>query len=154
MDTLTPAEAGSGAVELASQALPSIRDYLMAHPDDDTISLMVSGDNESNRASEPLVVPRSAVEFFARVLAHLAAGRGMSLVPQHAELSTQQAADLLNVSRPYLIGLLTAEEIEYRTVGKHRRIRADKLMDYKRQDDERRRSAADELTGLAGEMGL
>ena len=153
MDTLSPAEAGSTAVELAGQALPSIRDYLRAHPEADTVSLLVSGD-ETGRAPEPLVVPRSAVEFFAQVLAHLAAGRGMSLVPQHAELTTQEAADLLNVSRPYLIGLLTAGEIEYRTVGKHRRVRADTLLDYKRQDDQRRRAAADELTGLSGEMGL
>lgn len=154
MDTLSPAEAGSGAVELAGQALPSIRDYLLAHPEADTVSLLVSGDSETGPGPEPLVVPRSAVEFFARVLAHLAAGRGMSLVPQHAELTTQEAADLLNVSRPYLIGLLSAGEIEYRTVGKHRRIRADTLMDYKRQDDQRRRAAADELTALSGEMGL
>ncbi|MFI7062589.1 helix-turn-helix domain-containing protein [Kribbella sp. NPDC050124] len=100
------------------------------------------------------MVPRSAVELLARILAHMAAGQGVSVVPADAELTTQQAADLLNVSRPFLIGLLDAGEIEYRKVGKHRRIRADSLLDYKRTDDQRRREAADELTALGQEMGL
>jgi excisionase family DNA binding protein len=71
-----------------------------------------------------------------------------------AELTTQQAADLLSVSRPFLIGLLNAGEIEYRMVGTHRRIRAEAVLDYLRADDQRRRAAADDLTALNQEMGL
>ncbi|WP_251071492.1 hypothetical protein [Streptomyces sp. ISL-43] len=52
-----------------------------------------------------LELPREAVELLATVLSHIAAGRAVSIVPEHAELTTQQAADMLNVSRPFLIGL-------------------------------------------------
>lgn len=83
-----------------------------------------------------------------------AAGQGVSIVPSHAELTTQHAADLMNVSRPFLIGLLEAGEIEYLTVGKHRRIKAQSPMAYIAADDRRRREAADELTQLNQEMGL
>jgi excisionase family DNA binding protein len=84
----------------------------------------------------------------------MAAGRGVSVVPSHAKLTTQQAADMLNVSRPFLIGLLDAGEIDYRKVGKHRRVRAASLLCYMRQDGGRRREAADELSALRQEMGL
>jgi excisionase family DNA binding protein len=84
----------------------------------------------------------------------MAAGQGVSVVPAHSELTTQQAAELLNVSRPFLIGLLDAGDIEYRKVGKHRRIKAQSLMAYMARDDQERREAADELTRLNQEMGL
>ncbi|GAB2762415.1 helix-turn-helix domain-containing protein [Amycolatopsis magusensis] len=64
----------------------------------------------------------------------------------------QAAAELLNVSRPYLIGLLDAGEIEHRLVGRHRRVRADSLLEYLRDDDRRCREAADELAVLTQEM--
>lgn len=73
---------------------------------------------------------------------------------EHAGLTPQQAADLLNVSRPYLIGLLKTGAIEHRLVGEHRQVRADSLLSYLRRDDRRRREAADELAALTEEMGL
>jgi excisionase family DNA binding protein len=69
-------------------------------------------------------------------------------------LTTQQAAALMNVSRTFQIGLLEAGEIEYRTVGKHRRIKAQSMTEYIAADDRKRREAADELTQLNQEMGL
>lgn len=71
-----------------------------------------------------------------------------------AELSTQQAANFLNVSRPYLIKLLESEEIPYRKVGKHRRVSAKNLYEYKAEIDEKRSQSLDELTALTEELDL
>ncbi|MFC9690369.1 helix-turn-helix domain-containing protein [Kribbella sp. NPDC056951] len=133
----------------ADLALRRITRYLSMHADERELRVVVDGDPD-----ESLSLPRSAVELLARVLAHMAAGQGVSVVPAHAELTTQQAADLLNVSRPYLIGLLDTGDIEYRKVGKHRRVRADSLMNYKRKDDQERRAAVDELAELDQDMDL
>jgi excisionase family DNA binding protein len=91
---------------------------------------------------------------FAQILALLASGQGVQIIPDAAELTTQQAGDFLNVSRPYLIGLLEAGEIPYRMVGTHRRIRFEDLREYRRRDDLKRRQTADELTQLSEELGL
>ncbi|GAB89903.1 helix-turn-helix domain-containing protein [Gordonia rhizosphera] len=145
---LTPVQSDEADISTAVEALPHIKRYLAAHADT-VIRLAVADDPQ-----ETLAVPRGAVELLARVLAHMAAGHGVSVVPAHAELTTQQAAELLNVSRPFLIGLLDGGEIEYRKVGKHRRIKAQSLMAYMARDDQERREAADELTRLNQEMGL
>ncbi|MFW5420517.1 helix-turn-helix domain-containing protein [Nocardiopsis sp. CNT-189] len=133
----------------AEEALPKIRRYLQDHPD--RLTGIPVADEDGRQG---LVLPRAALELLEGILAHMAAGRGVSIVPAHAELTTQQAADMLNVSRPHLIGLLDAGEIDYRKVGTHRRVRADSLLDYKRRDDRRRREAADELSSMTGEPGL
>lgn len=138
---LDPIRPDEQVVSAADEALPRIREHHVRVVDDE-------------HAGEALVLPRAAVELLGRVLAHMAAGERVSVVPTHAELTTQQAADLLNVSRPFLIGLLQAAEIEYRLVGKHRRIKAESLLAYLRHDDQRRRAAAAELTSLSRELGI
>jgi excisionase family DNA binding protein len=147
---LEPVRPAESDVATAVAALPQVLEYLTRHRSDAPVRLRV----EDEQGEESLVVPRGAVELLVRILTHMANGQGVSVVPANAELTTQQAADLLNVSRPFLIGLLNAGEIEYRRVGTHRRIRADAVLDYRSQDDRRRRQAADELTALNQEMGL
>lgn len=146
---LAPIRPDDTEVKAADIAMRRVKRYLSTHAEERDIRVVVGGDSDNT-----LSLPRGAVELLARILAHMAAGRGVSVVPAHAELTTQQAADLLNVSRPYLISLLDAGEIEYRKVGKHRRVRAASLMDYKRSDDHQRREVADELTELNQDMGL
>ena len=90
----------------------------------------------------------------AQILALLASGQGVQVMPDAAELTTQQAAEFLNVSRPFLIKLLETDQIPYRLVGTHRRISFADLREYKRRDDLSRRRAADELSQLSQELGL
>ncbi|MFY1695652.1 MULTISPECIES: helix-turn-helix domain-containing protein [unclassified Solwaraspora] len=146
---VSPVTPDPQSVEVAAEALPRVQAYLRTHEEAAaTVRLVEDG------AGDTLVVPRGAIELLARVLAHMANGHSVSVVPAHAELTTQQAAELLNVSRPYLIGLLEAGEIQFRKVGTHRRVLAGSLLAYKHRDDARRRAAADELTQLAQEMDL
>jgi excisionase family DNA binding protein len=140
---------GDADAEMASRAARRIRDYLTAHPGTDPVRIRgeLAGD-------DTLIVPRAATVMLAQILALLASGQGVQIIPDAAELTTQQAADFLNVSRPYLIGLLEADEIPYRMVGTHRRIRFEDLREYRRRDDLKRRQAADQLTQLSEELGL
>ena len=91
---------------------------------------------------------------FSRILEAMAAGHGVTIIPQHAELTTMEAADILNVSRPYLIKLLKADKIPYRKVGTHRRILMEGLLAYKEKTDRESRAAMDELVALSEELGL
>ena len=145
--TRSPLVPDAAEATAANEALQRLKGFLATHGDASVVTLGVDGD-------DTLVVPREAAELLARVLAHMAAGEGVTVLPAHAELTTQQAADILNVSRPYLIKLLDCGAIDYRLVGKHRRIRLDSLMDYVREDDRKRRQAADELSSLTQEIGL
>jgi excisionase family DNA binding protein len=139
---------GEVDTQLANRAARRIRDYLASHPDDEPIAMNVEvGDDDA------LVVPRAAAVMLAQVLALLADGQGVQIMPDRAMLTTQQAADTINVSRPYLIGLLERKEIPYEMVGTHRRIAFADLLAYKRKDDQRRREAVDELTALGEEVG-
>lgn len=103
---------------------------------------------------ETLQLPAPAVKMLVRILEEMARGNAVTLIPVHAELTTQEAADMLNISRPSVIQLLDEGKIEYRKVGTHRRIRFDALMSYKRQTDAERRAALAELAAYDQEIGI
>jgi excisionase family DNA binding protein len=104
--------------------------------------------------ADALVIPRPTAILFAQILGALAEGRGVQVIPKDLELTTQQAADMLNVSRPYLISLLESGQIPFRRVGRHRRVTFEAIMEYRRRDDAARRAAADGLAALSEELGL
>jgi excisionase family DNA binding protein len=109
-------------------------------------------DHESPRGTVKL--PAAAVGLLVRILEEMARGNAVTLIPVYAELTTQEAADMLNVSRPSLIQLLDEGKIEYRKVGTHRRVRFEGLMKYKRRADADRRGALEELAAYDHELGL
>ena len=76
------------------------------------------------------------------------------MTPLHTELTTRQAADLLQVSRTHLVQLLEDGRIPHRKVGAHRRVRARDLLDYRRETEFRRHEALDELTAIDQKLGL
>lgn len=92
-----------------------------------------------------ITLPQEALQSFLEVLAQMANGNAVTIVPVHAEFTTQQAADFLNVSRPFLISLLEEKKIPFRTVGTHRRIRFADLKAYRDADDKRREQVLAEL---------
>jgi excisionase family DNA binding protein len=103
---------------------------------------------------DPVEVPPSAVDVLREVLDHLRRGERVRVVPEDAEITTQQAADLLNVSRPYLVGLVDRGEIPSRKVGSRRRLKLTDVLLYRDVDNARRKRAVDELAAEAQALGL
>ena len=97
-------------------------------------------------------LPASAVRLLLDILEQLANGNAVTLTPLHAELTTNQAAGLLRVSRPFLIKLLDEGQIPYRKVGRHRRILAKDVLAYRQANFKKRNKVLDELTDQAQEL--
>lgn len=134
-DTRLALESGPRLSRLVRRRRQSLR--VRVEPDEEAISL-----------------PMSALRVLADILGQMARGNAVTVIPTTAELSTQQAADLLNVSRPFLIELLEKGAIPFRKVGTHRRVRFCDLMTYKDSVDQNRRRALEELGALDQQHGL
>jgi excisionase family DNA binding protein len=103
---------------------------------------------------ETLVIPASAAKMLVGILDEMGRGNTVTVVPVHAELTTQEAADILSVSRPSLIQLLDEGKIAYRKVGTHRRVRFESVMAYKLRVHGERLAALSELVAYDQEIGI
>lgn len=134
----------------AAEAVDILERFLRQHPDVQGASVTLTTDDSDTT----LEIPGPALRLLVDILAQIANGNAVTVAPVHAELTTQQAADILNVSRPYLVKLLEERRLPYRRVGNRRRVLLADLIAYKRIDDAERRAVADELTAEAQRLGL
>lgn len=108
---------------------------------------VIDGDQE-------ITVPVSALRLLVDILAQMAEGNAVTIMPIHAELTTQQAADVLNVSRPHLISLLEKNELPFRKVGTHRRVLFKDLVAYQEGVRAERKQVLEALAQQAQELGM
>jgi excisionase family DNA binding protein len=107
-----------------------------------------------NGQAEAIALPPSVVELLQYILNETAQGNPVTLLSLESELTTQQAADILNVSRPYFVKLLNEKKLPYRKVGSHRRVLLKDVLAYKEQSDKVRRQALRELVAEAQELNM
>lgn len=138
-DLIVPDASDSKLATLASRSLARARDQQVAVRLDD---------------GTELVLPKSVTELLVRVLTELSHGNMVSIVPVHAELTTQEAANQLNVSRPYLIKLLEQGKLPFHKVGSHRRIKYTDLKEFRDNFEIEREKAMQFLADQAQELGL
>ncbi|MEZ5296530.1 MAG: helix-turn-helix domain-containing protein [Ilumatobacteraceae bacterium] len=137
-------------VAQAAQAVDVLERFLRQHPGTEAAEVSLTSDG----TDATIQLPGHALRLLVEILAQIANGNAVTVAPVHAELTTQQAAEILNVSRPYLVKLLEDNKIPYRRVGNRRRVLLVDLLTYKRIDDADRRSIANELTAEAQRLGL
>lgn len=137
------------APEAEAAAVVELRDFMAAKP---------AGERHHASLRSPdghqLEIPNSIYRVLVAAVAAMAQGNAVSIVPVHHELTTQQAAELLGVSRPHLVKLVDAGEIPHHKTGSHRRIYFEDLMRYRDVRDAQRAAALRELTRKSAEYGL
>ncbi|MEX0660376.1 MAG: helix-turn-helix domain-containing protein [Balneolaceae bacterium] len=99
-------------------------------------------------------IPVSAFRFLSTILEHMADGKAISIIPADTEITTQQAADMLNVSRPHVVKLLEEKALPFHKVGTHRRIKLKDLEAYRAKMEKDREEALTELTRISQELDL
>lgn len=142
--------------------LPVEREVLAAAESQRTLAAYLSTQFETQRIqifdekdeAHRVELPVSALRLLVEILAELAEGNAVKVVPIHAELTTQEAADLLNVSRPYLVKLLEDGALPFHKTGKHRRVRFADVMRYKAEREQESADAMAELAQQAQELQL
>lgn len=140
--------------------LPSKEDTVLAEQSSRSLSAYIDSARsatfviQEGKKQEQVEIPAQALRLLVNILTQMSEGNAVTIVPIHQELSTQEAANLLNVSRPYLVALLEAGKIPYRKVGKKRRILTKDLLEYKMKEDEARYKALAELVAQAQKLKM
>ncbi len=109
---------------------------------------------EPEGANEPVTVPTTAFRLLVAILTEMARGTAVRVIPLHAELTTGEAAELLNVSRPYVVRLLDEGQIPSRKVGTHRRVLLKDVVAYRGAHYRARGAVLDRMAGIDQELGL
>jgi excisionase family DNA binding protein len=144
------------------KALPSAEDIALARESSRVLSTVLQTRAETQQidfhddkgAVRSVTLPTSALRLLLDVLTEIGQGNAVTLIPIHAELTTQEAADFLNVSRPFLVQLLEKGEIPFHKIGTHRRVRYQDVIAYKNRIDAERRKALDELAAQGQALGM
>ncbi len=105
-------------------------------------------------SGEFLTIPKKALTFLTAIIQNMAEGKTVSIVPSDSDLSTQQAADMINVSRPHLIKLLESKQIPFKKVGSHRRVLLMDIMEYQDQIVKQREDQLDFLSNQAQDLNF
>lgn len=119
----------------------------------EAIDVLPSAENTPPASRVTVELPAGLLGTVLDLLHQVALGNAVTIVPIHAELTTHQAAKLLNVSRPHVVKLLDAGKIPFHRAGTHRRVRAQDLFEYKEQRDKAARTRMAELVAEAQDMG-
>ena len=150
----------AASAKQAAKASEREREVALARASSRVLSQHVTGRGAvtlgvlSGAENDTIVLPAAATKLLAEMLTEMAQGNAVSLIRHHTELTTQEAADHLNVSRPFLVGLLEKGEIPHRKVGRHRRVLFDDLRAYKQRREFARHAALDELASEAQKLKL
>lgn len=135
-------------VDAALRALEQLNKALSDTPKSETLDVFVEN------SPQTIELPREIATVLQEILTNSVAGNSVGIIPMNAELTTQQAANLLNVSRPHVVKLMDQGLLKGHKVGTHRRLYASDVEAYKQKRDAEAKAATDELTALSEEMGL
>jgi excisionase family DNA binding protein len=150
-DTVTPTAGDSDLARQSSRALSRFAGRLAESEAGVRLRVETNGENPQE---EMVSIPASAFRLLMDILNEMAKGNAVTFIPIHAELTTQQAAEILNVSRPFVIKLIEERRLPFKMVGTHRRILLSDLMNYKRSIDSARLQTLEELAAEAQKLGM
>jgi excisionase family DNA binding protein len=147
--------------KIAETTLPTQKETRLAEESSQVLASYVRSTSapviqlvKKGKGEKQLLLPASALRLLVDILTEMAQGNAVALTPIHAELTTQEAADLLNVSRPFFVNLLKANKIPYRKIGTRRRMLAKDVLDYKAKIDQSRLDTLQALSKQAQKLNM